>query len=1720
MNGEAPRLTHDHLPVISSTPGNVAVLEAPQESGGQNHHIHVPSVSLPETSTAYGEDGEDVKEVVLTFVKELSTIQAQKTKNGTQEAKDVELAKKHVLADLRQFLRDIHHPALEHINFDEIDAYTMVRKAKEGKRQGSIIKKAEHLRNSKKITDDTFQAFLRALEARKQFVSELKMIGIPQKSAEELYDNRGAALQDRRQAASMVAPSRNEIPLDDVERVDVRMRKDQVWSEIVKIDNDVFHLPGGEKIFESQEYLDLFDEVERAANAVDSEPSEESLAQLEHAKQKFSIFVKGETGKLFTLTPEEVEVGVNPGGVLVQEDKDDHSADAEASSPSIDLSSHKPSSLDTVAQPPDFFIATEAAPSTPLFSAEEMDQIEQKAREHSESVADRALRQLYENNATADFREPAQASAFLSECATVFSVLRVPSFTLSRLSFRDWKKRVLKHVDMRPLPIHTRHVQFALAQIDFIYHFFKSEGALKKMTYRDGMFEADPVGAFSSLSAVRSTHTHASESKKERSGSIADEGLSKAEKEKKDKEVKKEAADAEQTVMKYAEKVGVTPEMIAAIPGFTDLSYGKQLLVLQDYEALAFRKARDSGRKEGESVYSKKHWVKHLTLGLMKQKGIHEEQQRLLREALSETPSFGKTFEHKKAELHAFVMIAQEGPDARLENGVAVPEILSSENLDIQNFLNRHSDVDVERMTEVLRAYNDAAALYALYSRSEVSSVRFGKEQEKDGLTSKWSKKKGFVGTVLRTFTSNTEGVTAGEIAESAAEYEKSKERLLSVMLGKKVGVGDLTEEEYVRKLSALRIIEEADTRVLLRQSVAVGGATESALASMKNDSAAWSMAKEFWANKGKYVALGSVVRIGAGVALGAAAAPIATGLLAALGSAYFRRKREMREILQKQTYEAESGIVAEREVGESIVDYDKVIKGLQMRQDRIIEQIEKTAKDDAAAVGALEERFKSIDREIREYAKRMREEGRYKHLGAKHLREYRDAEFFIARMRKLEERTQSDELSPDQKKLAEKKMVETAILMRELHSRGKIHYGTNGRREVALTTELTMIQQELERVGSGDVSSFTTMLQGWKGENTKILYGGLSVAELRGKTKEELLDIRRNMLEKEKGEIIVRLAEFRDEHEEAKALLRRRDFARYLIVADTYQQVDRAKLENHFGTLLDSQLKDLDERKVKKIKQEAAKGALVAAVSSLVGSSLTHLVREWLVDDAVVSAGAQTVSERSAIPPPLPRAAIEAQMSAAQHSSVPEATVAGETSTSTVPEPVLRMHATRPLPPPVRMEDGEGFVSPPEGARDVARGTAMQGTRSVVRSAMPHDAEVVPIPDVSVQESSIVEPTLAQEVPPDPIEVEIPEVRDGASETSFASDASQYENRMTLENVQSYADGTPEVPLETPLTEEGSEEVSLAEIVEPEEVKIPEISEDGLKNSIHQALEDQHPVKRIIVLPPAEQVAISGQVREEIDGTVKKIFASRFPAFFRAMRADPLEEWNGNLKTGVVGIKNMPAGQFTKSNTSIFLDSHGQAEIRKYISGLRDVTGIQPEKQETVGKYIERALTEKAMAEKYAGGNFLDSPQVKPDYLMLARDAKPVSVEEGVSLQGAWEGKSVSERLVETQKLIPRLIRTDLTGVTDESRLSGVLENLKRHPARLVDMAPGVLKRTVDEDTYAAISRIQDLIRRGQLPPYTNTLKDKLFKDYLEQAYRVRLMQDGPLAIIGRASK
>jgi hypothetical protein len=141
-------------------------------------------------------------------------------------------------------------------------------------------------------------------------------------------------------------------------------------------------------------------------------------------------------------------------------------------------------------------------------------------------------------------------------------------------------------------------------------------------------------------------------------------------------------------------------------------------------------------------------------------------------------------------------------------------------------------------------------------------------------------------------------------------------------------------------------------------------------------------------------------------------------------------------------------------------------------------------------------------------------------------------------------------------------------------------------------------------------------------------------------------------------------------------------------------------------------------------------------------------------------------------------------------------------------------------------------------------------------------------------------------------------------------------------------------------------------------------------------------------------------------------------------------------------------------------------------------------------------------------------------DVVSLVREAKTVSIEEGVSLQQTWEAKSVSEKLVEAHRLLPRLIRTDLDGVTDEPRLASVLENFKRHPARLLEMSSASLQKIVDGDTYRAIERIQGLVRKGYLPPYSNTMKDKFLKDYLEQAYRVRLMQDGPLSIVAHSSR
>jgi hypothetical protein len=398
--------------------------------------------------------------------------------------------------------------------------------------------------------------------------------------------------------------------------------------------------------------------------------------------------------------------------------------------------------------------------------------------------------------------------------------------------------------------------------------------------------------------------------------------------------------------------LGVSGESLEKIPGFRKLSPGKQLLVLQyvQNEVLldVTKKAKEEQRAEwkGRSLWGK-IWRGAVTMGSYQFARTKEIEKELLAHASGASDS-----PERYAAMHAEHL-------ANIEEYVKVmrgmPEVTENKDggLDIAYAAANHEAVTPEEK-KIIDDFNTIASRFASIPREWGYEP---KDEKEKGQRERYDDEK--------------------------ADYDKARAALLAHYIDsfKKEGVKQPDKE-------AMLEMSRIDETLALNQLYNAHPDAEKALEQIEDQSAILAGIKEFWEDKGKFIALGSVARIAVTAVTGAVTGGIGAIAIAASGGA--------------------------------------LVGGMQG-----VSEAKKVIRE------------RRIDRRLSEEDER--EEISYKDSsGTPHVRkikEYTDAAFFTDRIERLSEKFYSAK-TKEERALLETKIAKTTALMEEKFKRGLINFG------------------------------------------------------------------------------------------------------------------------------------------------------------------------------------------------------------------------------------------------------------------------------------------------------------------------------------------------------------------------------------------------------------------------------------------------------------------------------------------------------------------------------------------------------------------------------------------------------------------------------------------------------------------------------------------------------
>lgn len=406
-------------------------------------------------------------------------------------------------------------------------------------------------------------------------------------------------------------------------------------------------------------------------------------------------------------------------------------------------------------------------------------------------------------------------------------------------------------------------------------------------------------------------------------------------------------------VHRFETALGVSEESLEKIPGFRKLSPGKQLLVLQyvQNEVLldVTKNAKEEQRAEwkGRSLWGK-IWRGAVTMGSYQFARTKEIEKELLSHATGTGESISL-----HAKMHAEHL-------ANIEEYVKVmlgmPEVTENKDggLDIAYAAPQYETVTPEAK-KIIDDFNSVASRFAAVPREW-------------GYEPKDEKEKG----------------QRERYDEEKIEYDNARAALLAYHKESFKKDGTVKDPEKEAMLEMSRI----DGTLALNQLYNAHPDAEKALEKIEDQSAILAGMKEFWEDKGKFIALGSAARIAVTAVTGAVTGGIGAIVIAASGGALVGGMQGVSEAKK---------VIRERRIDRRLSEED---------------EREEISYKDSSGVSH-----------------------------ARNIKEYTDAAFFTDRIERLSEKLDTAK-TKEERALLESKIVKTTALMEEKFKRGLINFG------------------------------------------------------------------------------------------------------------------------------------------------------------------------------------------------------------------------------------------------------------------------------------------------------------------------------------------------------------------------------------------------------------------------------------------------------------------------------------------------------------------------------------------------------------------------------------------------------------------------------------------------------------------------------------------------------
>ncbi len=471
-------------------------------------------------------------------------------------------------------------------------------------------------------------------------------------------------------------------------------------------------------------------------------------------------------------------------------------------------------------------------------------------------------------------------------------------------------------------------------------------------------------------------------------------------------------------VLEAFSKEGVEYADLEAIPGFVGLSEGQQLLMLKNYSTAVVNKVKREAKSESDAAWSERTFLgklglSMLTLGLAK--NISEQaRQRDIARKLSSGEKLVK--EERRVMLEAFAKIAIEGPEVeRSADGALHTHYLATERFK-----------DDKEALEAVNAYNRVAEKFAKLPKQWIDADLALPRNEQQSYFSKLLGKKHMM----------LSGKEHLEVAETKEEYQESRKRLLAVL-----EKHNDKEPGVEARRSAMLEMNALDERVQLDQLFASNPDAEEALQDIRDTNVFTRALSEFGKHRGQYIAYGAATRFVATAVVGAIAIPgtmaiaggaVAVGVAGAVG--YFQARREAKELLKTRRA---SGLLSDEDLREDVA--------------YTVNNSEILGRKEEAHAAALEKGDQELANLIKQDIDILRgkvKSGSVIERRIKQLKEFKDAKFYTDRIERL--LTKLDVANDMGDKAAaetiERKIAQTATLMRELMKQGMLSFGAESR--------------------------------------------------------------------------------------------------------------------------------------------------------------------------------------------------------------------------------------------------------------------------------------------------------------------------------------------------------------------------------------------------------------------------------------------------------------------------------------------------------------------------------------------------------------------------------------------------------------------------------------------------------------------------------------------------